>query len=101
MDFGTFRPERPFQELVLKHLRPGDIYTHAYLSAVPLFDDRGTLLPYLSEARKRGVIFDVGHGAGVEGHLERALGRAATLEHAPIRARRLLLPSVALVGRSS
>ena len=64
VDFATFRPERPFQELVLKHLRPGDIYTHAYLTAVPMRDQNGKLLPYLFEARKRGVIFDVGHGRG-------------------------------------
>jgi len=50
--------------LVLQHLRPGDISTHMYLGAVPLLDDSGRLLPYLAEARKRGVIFDVGHGAG-------------------------------------
>ncbi len=64
VDFATFRPERPFQDLVLKHLRPGDIYTHAYLSAVPMLDAQGRLLPYLLDARKRGVIFDVGHGGG-------------------------------------
>src|SRR6185312_8524442 len=64
VDFATFRPERPFQQLVLKHLRPGDIYTHTYLSVVPMLDENGRLLPYLFEARKRGVIFDVGHGAG-------------------------------------
>jgi dihydroorotase len=64
VDFATFRPERPFQDLVLKHLRPGDIYTHQYLKAVPMLDADGKLLPYLFEARKRGVIFDVGHGAG-------------------------------------
>jgi dihydroorotase len=64
VDFATFRPERPFQDLVLKHLRPGDIYTHTYLSVVPMLDDNGRLLPYLFEARKRGVIFDVGHGGG-------------------------------------
>jgi dihydroorotase len=64
VDFATFRPERPFQELVLKHLRPGDIYTHQYLSAVPMLDENGKVLPYLFEARKRGVIFDVGHGGG-------------------------------------
>lgn len=64
VDFGTFRPERPYQELVLQHLRPGDISTHMYLGAVPMLDDAGRLLPYLAEARKRGVIFDVGHGAG-------------------------------------
>ncbi len=64
VDFATFRPERPFQDLVLEKLRPGDIYTHAYLSAVPMLDAAGHVLPYLFEAQKRGVIFDVGHGGG-------------------------------------
>jgi dihydroorotase len=64
VDFGNFRPERPFQDLVLKKLRPGDIYTHTYLGAVPMIDDEGRVMPYLFEARKRGVIFDVGHGGG-------------------------------------
>jgi dihydroorotase len=64
VDFATFRPERPFQELVLKHLRPGDIYTHTYLSAVPMLDGDGRILRYLFEAKKRGIIFDVGHGGG-------------------------------------
>lgn len=64
VDYGTFRPERPFQELVLKHLRPGDIYTHTYIRAVPMLDPQGNVLPYLFEARKRGIIFDVGHGGG-------------------------------------
>jgi dihydroorotase len=64
VDFATFRPERPFQDLVLKKLRPGDIYTHAYLAAVPMLDKDGKVLPYLFEAQKRGVIFDVGHGGG-------------------------------------
>jgi dihydroorotase len=64
VDFGVFRPERPFQELVLQKLRPGDIYTHMYLPEVPMLDAQGRLMPYLFEARKRGVIFDVGHGGG-------------------------------------
>ena len=64
VDFGHFVPERPFQELVLKHLRPGDMYTHTYLGRVPMLDGQGKVMPYLFEARKRGVLFDVGHGAG-------------------------------------
>jgi len=64
VDFGDFRPERPYQELVTKKLRPGDISTHMYLDAVPMLDDSGKVQSYLFEARKRGVIFDVGHGAG-------------------------------------
>lgn len=62
IDFGEFRPERPFQDLVLKKLRPGDIYTHAFYLPVPILDPQGKILPYLFEARKRGIIFDVGHG---------------------------------------
>jgi dihydroorotase len=29
-----------------------------------MLDENGKLLPYLFEARKRGIIFDVGHGGG-------------------------------------
>ncbi len=64
VDFAEFRKERPFQQLVLEHLRPGDIYTHLYLGAVPMLDPEGKVLPYLFDARRRGVLFDVGHGGG-------------------------------------
>jgi dihydroorotase len=64
VDFGTFRPERPYEELVSNKLRPGDISTHMYLDSVPMLDAQGKIRPYLLEARKRGVIFDVGHGGG-------------------------------------
>lgn len=64
VDFGSFTDERPFEELVTKRLRPGDMYTHMYLGRVPMLDANGKLRPYLHEARKRGVKFDVGHGGG-------------------------------------
>ena len=64
VDFGVFRPERPYQELVSKRLRPGDISTHNYIDYIPMLDSAGKLRPYLVEAQKRGVIFDVGHGGG-------------------------------------
>jgi dihydroorotase len=64
VDFGSFTAERPFEELVTKRLRPGDMYTHMYLGSVPMLDANGKLRPYLHEARKRGVKFDVGHGGG-------------------------------------
>ena len=63
-DFGAFRPERPFEEMVLDKLRPGDMYTHTYHGSVPMLDDTGKVREYLFQARKRGVKFDVGHGAG-------------------------------------
>ena len=64
VDFGSFLPERPYQELVTSKMRPGDISTHMYRDMVPILDAQGKVLPYLFEARKRGVIFDVGHGGG-------------------------------------
>ncbi|MDQ3652307.1 MAG: amidohydrolase/deacetylase family metallohydrolase [Acidobacteriota bacterium] len=64
VDFGEFRPERPHQDLILKKMRPGDIYTHTYLNRVPMLDEAGRVRSYLFEGQKRGVIFDVGHGGG-------------------------------------
>jgi len=64
IDFGNFHEARPFQELVLDHLRPGDIYTHGYKVQVPYIGEDGKLLPYLAQARHRGIKFDVGHGGG-------------------------------------
>lgn len=64
VDFGIIKPERPHDELYLKKLRPGDIYTHMYRKFDPTIDANGKVRPYLFEAKKRGVIFDVGHGGG-------------------------------------
>jgi dihydroorotase len=64
IDFGNFNPGRPYEELVTKHLRPGDISTHMYTQFVPMIDDQGKVRSYLFEARKRGVKFDLGHGGG-------------------------------------
>src|SRR5437879_2283798 len=58
IDFGRFRPERPYEELVGSRLRPGDISTHMYLDFIHMLDASGKVLPYLFEAKKRGVIFD-------------------------------------------
>jgi dihydroorotase len=62
VDFGYFRPERPYWQLVTQHLRPGDISTHMYRGPVPYVDSNGKLFDYLRQARQRGVKFDVGHG---------------------------------------
>jgi dihydroorotase len=64
VDFGANRPERPMSELVTKKLRPGDIYTHMYSGLRNEQDPSGHVNPAMWEARKRGVIFDVGHGGG-------------------------------------
>lgn len=64
IDFGFFKPERPYYELVGDRLRPGDISTHVYRGPVPAVDGDGKVLPYLFAARDRGILFDTGHGAG-------------------------------------
>jgi dihydroorotase len=64
VDFGWFRPERPYWQLVTERLRAGDISTHMFRGPVPWVDEHGKLYPYFKEARARGVKFDVGHGGG-------------------------------------
>ncbi|MBI2192133.1 MAG: amidohydrolase/deacetylase family metallohydrolase [Planctomycetes bacterium] len=50
---------------VLAQLRPGDVVTHCYQGQGDgILDGSGKLLPPVVEARRRGVLFDVGHGAG-------------------------------------
>jgi dihydroorotase len=63
VDFGNDHPERPLEDLVTKKLRPGDIYTHCYSGLRRELVD-GKVNPGMIEGRKRGVIFDVGHGGG-------------------------------------
>jgi dihydroorotase len=64
VDFGANKPERPVAELVTRKLRPGDIYTHVYSGLRGEQAEDGRVNPGLLEGRKRGVIFDVGHGGG-------------------------------------
>ena len=67
VDFGGTTPPLPLEELLLRRLRPGDILTHTYAHVdgrIPIVDDAGLLRPFVPEARERGIVFDVGHGAG-------------------------------------
>jgi dihydroorotase len=67
IDFGRNTPPQPLGDLLLKHLRPGDILTHTYAHVdgrMPIVDEKGQVRPFVWEARKRGVIFDAGHGGG-------------------------------------
>ncbi|WP_051670506.1 amidohydrolase/deacetylase family metallohydrolase [Bryobacter aggregatus] len=64
VDFGSRKPERTIEELLLKKLRPGDIYTHVFSGLRNEQLPNGKLNPVLWEARKRGVLFDLGHGNG-------------------------------------
>ena len=65
--FGGSQPELPLNVLLLEKLRPGDIFTHAYAHVngrTPVVNESGKLQPYVLDAQKRGIIFDVGHGGG-------------------------------------
>ena len=68
VDFGRADPPLPLGELLLDHLRPGDILTHAYANVsdrMSIVDEEtGELGSFAVEAQHRGVIFDVGHGGG-------------------------------------
>ena len=67
VDFGGHTPPLSLEDLLLKHLRPGDILTHTYAEVagrIPIVDEKGQVRPYVLEARKRGVIFDAVHGGG-------------------------------------
>lgn len=64
VDFGANRPERPISLLLTQKLRPGDIYTHCYSGLRNELGPDGKVNPGMWEGRKRGVIFDVGHGGG-------------------------------------
>ncbi len=64
VDFGVFKKERPYYTLVSDVLNPGDISTHCFRAPVPVVDENNTVYPFLWKAKKRGIKFDLGHGAG-------------------------------------
>ncbi len=68
VDFGEHDPPLSIEDLFMKHLRPGDIFTHTYSYGPAVretvVDETGKVKPFIFEAQKRGIIFDVGHGGG-------------------------------------
>ncbi|WPP48632.1 amidohydrolase/deacetylase family metallohydrolase [Catalinimonas niigatensis] len=66
IDFGGSDPPLSIEELFMQHLRPGDIFTHAFgeLGTRESIVDRQTkkVKPFVWEAQKKGIIFDVGYG---------------------------------------
>jgi dihydroorotase len=70
IDLGSAAPPLSLEELFMKHLRPGDIYTHAFalldgnIRETIVDEELKIVKPYVWEARKRGILFDVGYGGG-------------------------------------
>lgn len=62
--------ERALMSQILDALRPGDVLTHCYSGSKNSAGDGtnivqdGKLLPAALEAKRRGVLFDIGHGGG-------------------------------------
>jgi dihydroorotase len=68
VDFGEHDPPNSIEDLFMKHLRPGDMFTHTYSygpkNRETVVDENGKVKPFVFAAQKRGIIFDVGHGGG-------------------------------------
>lgn len=64
VDFGRINAVRNINTLFLDKLRPGDIFTHCYSGHRQEVLDNGKLNPAMEAGRKRGIIFDLGFGAG-------------------------------------
>lgn len=67
VDFGGTVPSHSLEELFFKHLRPGDVFTHCFAelgaSRESIVDPKTKKIkPFVVEAQKRGIIFDVGFG---------------------------------------
>ena len=54
------KPGRGYRELILQHMRPGDIHTHFYGRLTPQLDEQKKVQPYMWEARRKACLFDVG-----------------------------------------
>lgn len=67
IDFGGSKPPLPIEELFMKHLRPGDVFTHCFgqlLEREFIVDTlTHSVKPFVWEARKKGIVFDVGYGS--------------------------------------
>jgi dihydroorotase len=65
VDFGQHHAELSLEELLLRRLDPGDIFTHLYADVkgrTAIVDARGILRPFVRAAHERGILFDLGYG---------------------------------------
>lgn len=59
----SFSP--PETDQVMELMKPGDVVTHCYnRHTLGILDESGKVKQSVREARRRGVLFDVGHGLG-------------------------------------
>ncbi len=59
----SFAP--PEMDQVMEYMKPGDVMTHCFNThSIGILDEAGKIKSSVKDARARGVLFDVGHGAG-------------------------------------
>jgi dihydroorotase len=59
----SFAP--PEIDQVMEYMKPGDVMTHCFNThSIGILDAAGKIKASVKDARSRGVLFDVGHGAG-------------------------------------
>jgi dihydroorotase len=59
----SFAP--PEMDQVMELMKPGDVMTHCFNThSIGILDEAGKIRSSVNDARARGVLFDVGHGAG-------------------------------------
>jgi dihydroorotase len=50
---------------IVEYLRPGDILTHCFTGQPnKIIDDAGAVIPSIKDLHDRGLVLDIGHGAG-------------------------------------
>jgi dihydroorotase len=67
VDFGGHKPHLSLERLLLDEFRPGDIFAHCFANVggrTAIVDENGKVRPYVWEAQKKGIVFEVGHGGG-------------------------------------
>lgn len=66
IDFGDYKSPLSLEELLIKYMRPGDIFTHCFaeLKGREYIVDTGSkkVKTYVWDAKKRGILYDVGYG---------------------------------------
>jgi len=61
VDFGEHHPPNSIEALFMKHMRPGDIFTHTYANGwedrETVVDSTGKVKPFVFTAQQRGINF--------------------------------------------
>ena len=80
VDFWPRPPERPYDALLLEHMRPGDIHTHVFAQQFPIVGADGKVHVLYNRCPHRGAMV-CGDRKGNTGGFFRCSYHAWTFEH--------------------